>query len=102
MAVGAAGEDSNTTRINGHQTDNSLTGVGAVYVFTRSGTTESQQAYVKASNTGVGDAFGYSVSLSSDNNTLAVAAMEEPSSAAGVNGGQSIHGSDGARAVYVY
>ena len=51
-ARGHGPEDSNATGINGNQSDNSATESGAAYVFTRSGTTWSQQAYVKASNTG--------------------------------------------------
>ena len=39
---------------------------GAAYVFVRSGTTWSQQAYLKASNTGAGDQFGCSVAVSGD------------------------------------
>ena len=57
---------------------------GAVYVFSRSDTTWTQQAYVKASNTDAGDDFGYSVSLSSDGNTLAVGAKHEDSNATGI------------------
>jgi hypothetical protein len=38
----------------------------AVYVFARSGATWSQQAYVKASNTGAGDVFGVSIAVSAD------------------------------------
>jgi hypothetical protein len=33
LAVGAQGEDSVTTGIDGNQTNNSATGAGAVYVF---------------------------------------------------------------------
>ena len=47
---------------------------GAAYVFTRSGTSWSQQAHVKAIDTGAGDSFGQSVSLSGDGSTLAVGA----------------------------
>ena len=70
-----------------HQADNSAGNAGAVYVFVRSGTTWTQQAYLKASNTGVSDQFGYSVSLSGD--TLAVGAFSEDSAATGVNGNQA-------------
>jgi hypothetical protein len=49
---GRLGEDSSATGIGGDKTDNSASTSGAVYVFTRSGSTWSQQAYVKASNTG--------------------------------------------------
>jgi hypothetical protein len=57
-------------------------------VFVRSGTTWSQQAYVKPSNTDTGDNFGQSVALAADGNTLAVGAPNEDSSATTVNGGQ--------------
>jgi len=42
--------------------DNSASNSEAAYVFTRSGTTWSQQAYLKASNTDAGDLFGMAVS----------------------------------------
>ena len=64
MVVGAYREDSNATGVNGNQNDNSATNSGAAYVFTRSGTTWSQQAYLKASNTGVSDRFGHTVAVS--------------------------------------
>ena len=99
LAVGASYEDSNATGVNGSQSDNSARNSGAVYVFTRSGTTWSQQAYLKASNTDAGDLFGSSVSLSGD--TLAVGAKSESSSATGVNGNQKDNGADGSGAVYV-
>ncbi|EHL21182.1 hypothetical protein KYG_19916, partial [Acidovorax sp. NO-1] len=35
--MGANGEDSNTTGINGDQSNNAASGAGAVYVFSRSG-----------------------------------------------------------------
>jgi hypothetical protein len=44
----------------------------------------AQQAYLKASSTGVDDEFGYSVSVSGD--TVVVGAQREDSSATGVNG----------------
>ena len=99
LVVGAVGEASSATGVNGSQSDNSVRNSGAVYVFTRSGTTWSQQAYLKASNTGEADWFGYSVSLSGD--TLAVGASLEESSATGVNGDQKDNGAAGSGAVYV-
>ena len=42
MAVGADGEASAATGLNGDQSDNSAIRAGAVYVLTRSGTTWSQ------------------------------------------------------------
>jgi hypothetical protein len=44
-------EDSNATGVGGDETNNAAAVSGAVYVFTRTGTTWSQQAYLKASNT---------------------------------------------------
>src|SRR5262249_10579483 len=58
IAIGAPGERSGATGVDGNQADNSQSASGAVYLFVRSGATWSQQAYVKASNTGAGDNFG--------------------------------------------
>jgi cysteine-rich repeat protein len=103
LAVGAHGEASAGTGINDYyQYDNSASGAGAVYVFTRSGTTWSQQAYIKASNTGRGDNFGWSVALSADGSTLAVGARYEASAATGINGDQLDNSVSGAGAIYVF
>jgi hypothetical protein len=102
LAVGAIGEDSNATGINGDQTSNSASGSGAAYIFTRSGGAWSQQAYVKASNTGAGDEFATAIALSGDGNTLAVGASAEDSSATGINGDQAGNSASGSGAVYVF
>ena len=86
LAVGSYFEKSNATGINGNQADQSAVQAGAVYVFSRSGGTWSQQAYLKASNTAAGATFGVSVALSGD--TLVVGANNEQSSATGINGNQ--------------
>jgi cysteine-rich repeat protein len=102
LAVSAYTEDSAAMGIDGNQLDNSASGAGAVYMFTRNGTTWAQQAYVKASNTGAGDLFGYSVALSGDGATLAVGAYGERSAATGINGDQSDDSAANAGAAYVY
>jgi HJR/Mrr/RecB family endonuclease len=102
MAVGARAEASAATGIDGNQANNSAPSAGAVYVFTRSGTTWTQQAYIKASNTNRGDGFGGSVALSSDGSLLAVGAPGEASSAQGINGNQGDNSMPGAGAVYVF
>ena len=102
LVVGAINEASSGTGLTGTQTDNSTPGAGAVYVFTRSGVVWTQQAYVKASNTAVGDAFGFAVALSSDGNTLAVGASNEDSAATGVNGNQTDNTAANAGAVYIF
>jgi trimeric autotransporter adhesin len=111
MAVSAYWEASKATGINGIQTDESIPQAGAVYVFTRTGTTWTQQAYIKASNTGEagtedrfgdGDQFGVSLALSDDGRTLAVGAISEDSNAAGINGNQADNSATSAGAVYVF
>lgn len=100
LVVGAWGESSSATGVGGNQSDNSASQSGAAYVFTRAGSTWTQQAYVKASNTGADDEFGISVSLSGD--TLAVGADGEASFADGIGGIQSDNSSPGSGAVYVF
>ena len=103
LAVGAGGEKSAATGVNGDQADNNANHAGAVYVFTRgTGGVWTQQAYVKASNTNAGDDFGLSVTLSDDGNTLAVGAESERSAATGVNGDQADNSVQTAGAVYVF
>ena len=55
VVVGALGEASNATGVNGNQGDNSAAAAGAAYVFVRTSGVWAQQAYLKASNTGAGD-----------------------------------------------
>ena len=100
VVIGAPAEDSNATGINGDQTDNSATDAGAAYVFVRNGATWSQQAYLKASNTDAGDAFGYSVAVSGD--TAAVVALAEDGNATGINGDQTDNSAPNAGAAYVF
>jgi len=111
MAVSAYFEASASKGINGNQNDDSIPQAGAVYVFTRRGTTWTQQAYIKASNTGEagtdgnfgdGDQFGFSVSLSDEGNTLAVGANAEDSGAKGINGDQNDNSMQSAGAAYIY
>jgi Cadherin-like beta sandwich domain/FG-GAP repeat len=100
LAVGAYREDSNATGIDGDGGDNSLADAGAVYVFIRNGTVWSQQAYIKASNAGSGDRFGYSLALSGD--TLSVGAYREESNATGIDADKSDNSLTEAGAVYVF
>jgi hypothetical protein len=102
LAVGASSEDSAATGVGGNQLDNSASASGAVYVFSRVVSTWSQQAYVKASNTGANDVFGGSLTMSGDGATLAVGAYGEDSNARGVDGNQSNEMSPGAGAAYVF
>lgn len=100
IVVGAKGERSNATGVNGNQADTSLFSAGAAYVFVRSGTTWSQQAYLKASNPGIEDIFGAAVAISGD--TIVVGAANERSNASGVNGNDADDSFFGAGAAYVF
>ena len=98
--MGAIREDSNATGVDGNDSDNSLLDSGAVYVFRRTGTAWSQEAYLKASNTEQFDLFGIHLALSGD--ALAVGAPNESSSAAGPNGDEANNDAPGSGAVYVF
>jgi len=100
MVVGAFSEKSNATGVNGNQGDDSFSEAGAAYIFVRSGTTWSQQAYLKASNTDAGDKFGISVAVCGD--TVVVGAYGESSAATGINGNQNDNSAPAAGAVYVF
>jgi hypothetical protein len=102
LVVGAPHESSLATGVNANKTDNNASGAGAVYVFSRTGTTWTEQAYLKASNTAAEARFGMTVALSTDGNTLAVGALGEASSAVGINGNQSPGGFGIAGAAYVF
>ncbi len=99
LVVGAPSETSNATGVNGNQSNNSAQLAGAAYVFVRNGTNWVQQAYLKASNTGVNDIFGSVVAISGD--TIVIGAPYEASSATGVNGNQG-NGTSGSGAAYVF
>ena len=98
VVIGSSDEDSNATGVNGDQTSNGSPNSGAVYVFTRTGTSWSQQAYLKASNTDSSDSLGRSIAISGD--TLVVGASGE--SSAGAGAGQGNNGARDAGAAYVF
>ena len=77
LAAGARFEDSAATGVDGDESDNSAWGAGAVYLFRFDGTDWFQEAYIKGSDTNVGDGFGFSVALSANGNTLAVGAWRQ-------------------------
>src|SRR5207249_1931647 len=100
VVVGARWEASNATGVNGNQSNNSASAAGAAYVFVRDGTNWIQQAYLKASNTGAGDWFGFSVAVSGD--TIVIGVTHEDSNATGVNGNQTINSATDSGAAYVF
>ena len=100
VVVGAQGESSDSTGVNGSQINSGATQSGAVYIFVRDGITWSQQAYIKASNTNQGDQFGTSVAI--DGDTVVVGSAREASNANGVNGLQSDNSLPESGAAYVF
>lgn len=106
LVVSASQEDSNQTTITNGATassDNSSSAAGAAYVYVRSGGNWSQEAYIKASNSGASDMFGYSVSLYQ--NTIAVGVQAEDSNQTTITNGTSSssdNSSNSSGAVYVY
>lgn len=84
LAVGAYGEASSDTGINGNggpvSTDAYYGFQGAAYIFKRAGGTWTQTTHIKPTNTAEGDKyryygyFGLALALSSNGNTLAVGA----------------------------
>ncbi|ENM5907273.1 hypothetical protein LPR20_003436, partial [Vibrio mimicus] len=116
-------EDGNTLTVGAWFEDNSVTGVvvdgseitdlstinnaGAVYVFTKDNAgVWSQSAYIKGSNTGSGDSFGVSLSVSDNDKTLAIGATGESNSAKGIiiNGSEinDVGSAASAGAVYLF
>lgn len=91
IAVGAKGEDGglpgvlNAGSLPTPAGDNdAANGAGAAHVFVRSGTTWSQQAYLKSTNAGASDLFGYPVAISGD--TIVVGAhLEDGNNTAVIN-----------------
>jgi len=109
LAIGARGEDSASTGINGDQGDNTAFDAGAVYNFGRTNGVWLQEDYIKASLVPVFEdsgiqriGFGTEVSISGDGNTLAVSAPGENSSAKGINGIEADSTAMFSGAVYVF
>jgi hypothetical protein len=105
IVVGALGEDSSAVSINGDASNNAATDAGAAYVFERDSVNPDlwvQTAYLKAWNTGAGDWFGASVSISADGQWIAVGAPAEDSSGDVPDSDPFNDGRTGAGAVYIF
>ncbi len=92
LVVGATGEASNGSS----PADNSAISAGAAYVFERTGSSWSEQAYLKAANAEAGDLFGWSVAIVGD--TVVVGAIYESSS----GGSPADNSAAAAGAAYVF
>jgi len=107
IVVGAALERSNAvTPSYGSTASNntSLPNAGAAYVFQSSGSTWSQAAYLKATNTGASDNFG-KTGVGISGSTIVVGAPEEDSNQNTITNGTSSSNDNsinGAGAVYIF
>jgi hypothetical protein len=101
-AMGASLEDTLGRGINGNQEGNDATESGAVYLFTRAGTTWRQQAYIKGASTEAFDQIGSAVALSRDGRTLIATALGEDGGAKGSNGNQADNSAMESGAAYVF
>ena len=108
IVVGAYNEEGSTTAIiNGDDlstADDAGTDNGAAYVFKRTGSTWTHEAYLKAPNNSNSDEFGYSVAISGD--TIVVGARNEDSSTTAIINGADLSTADDLEAdngaVYVF
>lgn len=106
LVVGSYGEDSNQTTVTNGATasaDNTGTDSGAAYVFRRSGTTWTQEAFLKPSNSDNDDTFGFSVDVSGDR--IAVGAFWEESNQTFISTGTTAsanNDADRSGAVYLF
>jgi hypothetical protein len=107
LAVGSPGEASASMGVGGEEyvfceVCAGSGSSGAVYVFQYTEAVWTQASFVKASNTGMDDAFGHSVALSPDGSSLAVGAYREDSAATGIGGDQTSNAAVDSGSVYVY
>lgn len=96
LVVGAPQEDSGAAV---GPEDNGTSNAGAAYVFTRSGSSWTEQAILKAGNADAGDGFGGAVALSGS--TLLVGAPGEDGSGTGV-GPTNNNGATDSGAAYLF
>ena len=91
IAVGAPKEDSASKDVHiagsAYENDNSATEAGAVYLFEKIGSSWTERAYVKASNTKSDNWFGFSVKVVGS--YLAVGAPKEDSNGTGIGSSQN-------------
>lgn len=88
VIVGSPGEDSDSSGINGNQTNNRNKESGAAYAFSKQGATWVLDAYLKPSNNDRSHQFGCSVCISGDR--AVIGSSGENNWSTGVNGPQNV------------
>jgi hypothetical protein len=88
LVVASLEESGASSGLDGDETTDGAASSGAVYLFTREGSTWKQDRYLKASNAGSGDNFGGAIALHREDagDLLLVGAGNEDGSSPGVNG----------------
>jgi hypothetical protein len=100
LLVGQPSDRSPAIGVNGNAAATGAGASGAAYLFLRSFEGWSQAAYIKASNTGEGDLFGWTVGVSGSQ--FVCGAPNESSNAAGINGVQNNNNRTNSGAAYVF
>ncbi|MFZ6181299.1 integrin [Nannocystis pusilla] len=102
LAVGAPGESSAATEIDGDQSNDEATHAGAVYLFSRLGEAWQQVTYIKAPNAAAEAWFGMSLALSADGGILAAGASTQDGGGAGSFADPSDPTGEDSGAAYVF
>ena len=104
LAIGTTWNSSSNLGVSSDSNNlGALTQAGAVYFYTKSGSSWAKTSFLKAPNTGSSDQFGISVAMDETGATLVIGAARESSNATGVAGnGQANNAASSAGAVYVY
>jgi len=106
LAVGTGYQSGNGTGVDADQATLGAINSSAVYTYSRSGAVWSEQAYLKASNTGRDDFFGHPISLSGDGDgeTLASGVTKEDGASIGIGSAQNLQTSNdsGAESLYLF
>lgn len=82
----AISDDGNTLIIGADSEDTGGAQAGAAYIYTRSGTTWSEQQKIVSDDIGADDRFGFAVSISGDGDTVLVGAFGEDAGGADFRG----------------
>ena len=77
LAVSAPHEDSSASGIDGDKLDNQVQDSGALYVFTRTGSTWTERSYIKRAKKPVTGSLGYAVAISADGSSIVAGVPEE-------------------------
>lgn len=101
LAVGVPFEDSSGVGPRASPFDDGRADSGGVYIFQHVGMSWLNEIFIKSTNPGANDQFGFFVALSQDGRTLAVGAPGEDSASIGVNGARD-EGLTSSGAAYIF